>query len=229
MRVGMLSFQPAARVGNPARWREDYGAVTIDAVWNEIERGAGVRLPWRHVQMGDARCNRAAYGIVARGRWTPLLDDRDPRDLRARDLLLEAFGSMDFDRRPAVFAAALARVLVRRPGVVPAAVAWAVRFARRAGLPRLVTGRPRALTFVVHAFMDAEVVAPAWEALERGEISADPEIRAAQERLQACSYVMAHPDDDRLVPGCVQHSVLDQAENERLIRLLPLEARDDAG
>ena len=35
--------------------------------------------------MGDARCNRSAYGVLAGNRWIPLLDDRDPRDLRARD------------------------------------------------------------------------------------------------------------------------------------------------
>src|SRR5260370_27556568 len=32
---GMLSFQPAAYVGNPQRWREDFHRVSIDAVWHE--------------------------------------------------------------------------------------------------------------------------------------------------------------------------------------------------
>jgi hypothetical protein len=35
---------------------------------------------------------------------------------------------------------------------------------------------------------------------------------------------MAHPDRDALVPACVQHAVLDPAENARLARLLPLAA-----
>ncbi|MHB8492343.1 MAG: radical SAM domain-containing protein, partial [Solirubrobacteraceae bacterium] len=82
---GMLSFQPAAYVGNPKRWRDDFHAADIDTVWREIERGAGTRLPWSHLQMGDERCNRAAYGVLAAGRWTPLLDEHDPRDLSARD------------------------------------------------------------------------------------------------------------------------------------------------
>ena len=77
MGYGMLSFQPAAQIGNPRRWREDYTEMTIDAVWREIERGAGTRLPWRHLQMGDERCNRSAYGVLCGRRWTPLLDDRD--------------------------------------------------------------------------------------------------------------------------------------------------------
>jgi len=55
MGFGMMSFQPAAYVGNPKRWREDFHAVSIDSVWREIERGAGTRLPWGHLQMGDER------------------------------------------------------------------------------------------------------------------------------------------------------------------------------
>ena len=222
LRFGMLSFQPAAYVGNPRRWKENFRAVTIDDVWAEIERGVGTRLPWAHLQMGDARCNRSAYGILAGGRWTPILDDRDERDLRVRDRFLDAFGGMDFERAPAALVAAAARVVARHPAVVPAAAGWAARFVRRSGARRLLTGRPRALTFVVHAFMDAEVVKPAWEGLQRGETAGDPRVRAAQERLQACSYAMAHPDEDRLVPACVQHSVLDPQENLVLRRVLPL-------
>jgi hypothetical protein len=222
MGFGMLSFQPAAYVGNPKRWREDFHQVTIDAVWAEIERGAGTRLPWRHLQMGDPRCNRSAYGVLAGGRWTPLLNDRDPRDLRVRDAFLNAFGGMDFDRPRGIVAIALGRVAARHPRIVPLALGWAVRFARRAGLLRLLTGRPRGLTFVVHAFMDADVVRPAWEAIERGAVASDPAVRAAQERLQACSYAMAHPEQGRLVPACVQHAVLDPQENARLKQLLPL-------
>jgi hypothetical protein len=44
----------------------------------------------------------------------------------------------------------------------------------------------------------------------------------AQERLQACSYAMAHPEQDRLVPACVQNAVLDPQENAGLARVLPL-------
>jgi hypothetical protein len=222
MGYGMLSFQPAAFVGNPARWREDFHAVTMDSVWAEIERGAGTRLPWRHLQMGDERCNRSAYGVRVAGRWIPLLDDRDERDLRARDAFLESFGGMDFDRPAGMLALAILRVLAPRPRLLPTALGWAARFTRRAGPWALLTGHPRGLTFVVHAFMDADVVGPAWEAMQRGETPTDPAIVAAQERLQACSYAMAHPDDGRLVPACVQHSVLDPQENAHLAQRLPI-------
>ncbi len=47
-------------------------------------------------------------------------------------------------------------------------------------------------------------------------------LRATQERLQACSYAMAHPETGELVPACVQHGVLDPGENVALRALLPL-------
>jgi hypothetical protein len=50
----------------------------------------------------------------------------------------------------------------------------------------------------------------------------DPVLVETVERLGACSYAMAHPETGRLVPACVQHSVLDPAENSALARLLPL-------
>jgi hypothetical protein len=78
----------------------------------------------------------------------------------------------------------------------------------------------------MHSFMDASVVRPAWELLQRGETSEDPKIVEAQERLQACSYAMAHPESGTLVPACAQHSVLDPLENRRLQALLP--AREPA-
>jgi hypothetical protein len=172
--------------------------------------------------MGDPRCNRSAYGLLACGRWTPILDDRDRRDLRARDAFLNAFGGMDFDRPRVALTIAVGRLLARHPRIIPLGLGWATRFVRRAGLVRLLIGRPRGLTFVVHAFMDADVVRPAWEALQRGEVASEPAVRAAQERLEACSYAMAHPAEDSLVPACVQHAVLDPGENAQLERLLPL-------
>ena len=213
----MLSFQPAAYVGNPARWRERFEDVTIDSVWDEIERGLGTRLPWRALQMGDERCNRSAYGLLVGERWLPLVDDRNAADLRTRDVFMQAFGSMDFDRPRAHAAGAVARVVARRPSVAAHALGWAARFVRRAGPLALLRHRARPLTLVVHAFMNAREVAPAWELMQRGEIAQDPKVREAQQRLQACSYAMAHPETGELVPACVQHSVLDPRENLRLI------------
>ena len=71
MGFDMLSFQPAAFVGDDRRWRENYREVTPDAVWAEVERGMGTRLPWRALQMGDPRCNRTAWGWLVDGRFVP--------------------------------------------------------------------------------------------------------------------------------------------------------------
>ena len=79
------------------------------------------------------------------------------------------------------------------------------------------------MTFVMHSFMDAADVAPAWNLLQQGVLSTEPGIRATQDRLRACVYTMAHPDKDLLVPACAQHSVLDIDENAQLRKLLPLE------
>jgi MoaA/NifB/PqqE/SkfB family radical SAM enzyme len=222
MGFGMLSFQPAAYIGNSNRWRDRYRDVSDDAVWAQIERGVGARLPFRALQMGDERCNRSAYGVLVGRRWVPVFDDHDAADRQAAQAFLETFGGMDFDVPAPTLTVKLIRVIARRPGQIPTAAGWARRFLRRAGVVALLRHRARPLTFVMHSFMDASEVRPAWEALQRGELAADPAIRATQERLQACSYAMAHPDEDTLVPACVQHSVLDPQENIRLSLQLPL-------
>jgi hypothetical protein len=156
-------------------------------------------------------------------RWVPLLDDRVPRDMELRETFFRAFGGMDFDvESKPLLAARLARVFARHPEALAQAAAWAPRFARRAGFANIARNRPQALTFVMHNFMDAAVVRPAWDLMQRGEVAADPDVRAAQERLQACSYAMAHPEADTLVPACAQHSVLDPEENRELVQLLPM-------
>jgi hypothetical protein len=40
---------------------------------------------------------------------------------------------------------------------------------------------------------------------------------------------MAHPDDHRIVPACVQHSLLDPQENARLLQVLPPDPTGGAG
>ena len=215
----MLSFQPAARIGH--RLSTDT-PVSDDDVWEQIELGAQARLPFGVLQVGDPRCNRTVWGLEHGGRYTPLLDDRHAGDLRARDTLMRAFPGVDFGGPRTTRAVRLMRVLARHPGVVPAAIGWAVRTARRVGLFRLARRQTHPLTFVMHNFMDADAVRPAWDMLQRGENSDDPTIAATQERLRACSYLMAHPEQDLLVPACAQHAVFDPDENRVLRDVLPL-------
>jgi hypothetical protein len=72
------------------------------------------------------------------------------------------------------------------------------------------------MSFVMHRFMHATDVAPAWDLEQQGRTSDDPRIRATQERLRACAYSMAQPETGQLVPP---------AENLALRRRLPLVER----
>ncbi len=220
----MLSFQPAAFVGDERRWAEELREIDSDDVWARIEAGFGTRLPFRALQMGDERCNRTAWGWLVAGRFVPVLDDLDGRDLAVRDAFLRSLGGVQVSGVPAsLLALKLLRVVFGNLGALPLALGWARRAVARSGGPlALLRGPVRPLSVVMHVFMDAADVRPAWEAMERGEVATDPRVRATQERLQACSYAMAHPEDDRVVPACVQHGVLDQVENAGLRRLLPI-------
>ncbi len=228
MGYGMLSFQPAAHVGDERRWREDFRAVTPDAVWAQIERGAGARLDPHVFENGDVRCNRTAYGFLLGTRWLALLDGDDPRDLAVRAAFFRHGAGIGFgSTAPADLAFKLLRLVARHPYLLGVAAGWLRRAVRRCGGIRVVvSGRPRPVTFVMHSFMDAAEVAPAWELTQRGVTSDDPAVRGVQERLAACHYAMAHPGRDggpgALVPACVQHGVLDPAENAALAVLLPM-------
>ena len=224
MGFSMFSFQPAAFIGNRNRWKEEYRALEPDAIWARIERGAGARLHFRAEQVGDPRCNRTAHGLHVGERHVPVLDEDDARDARALTDYIEAFGGMDFDapgRR--LLAARAARAVARHPQVLASGSGWARRLVARAGgLRTLRREKISTITYVMHMFMDAAQVRPAWELMQRGERSTDPEILATQERLQACSYAMAHPESDMLVPACAQHAVFDPLENRLLQQLLPV-------
>lgn len=220
---GLFSFQPAAFVGDDRRWRDADGALTGDQVWARIEQGAGTRLPFRALQHGDERCNRTTYGFYVGDRYHPILDDRDPADLAVRDTYQRHLAGITFGLgSPLSLGAKLLRVAAGHPSVPLHFARWAARTVRAVGIRNLLRHGVRPVTFVMHSFMDASVVAPAWEAIQRGEACTEPALAEAQQRLRACSYSMAHPETGELVPACVQHSVLDPVENVALRRLLPL-------
>jgi len=220
---GLFSFQPAAFVGDDRRWHEGYRDTTGDEVWAEVEKGAGTRLPFRALQVGDERCNRTTYGFYVGDDYFPILDDQKPADLAVRDAFIHHLGGVDFSGTPVpLLTVKVARAVVRHPSLVRHFGSWIVRTFREIGPRRLLTRKIRPVTFVMHSFMDAQDVAPAWEAIQRGQESSDPRVADTQVRLRACSCAMAHPETGELVPACVQHSVLDPVENVALRRLLPL-------
>ena len=115
----MFSFQPAAFVGDDRRWHDGYRDISADAVWAQIEAGAGTRLPFRVFQHGDERCNRTAYGFYVGDRWYPILDDENPVDLHVRDVFYRYLGGVNFSGTPIpLLLGKLARVIARHPTVV---------------------------------------------------------------------------------------------------------------
>ena len=228
MPYDMMSFQPAAFIGDDRRWKENFDEVTIDDVWERIEEGVGQRLPWQATQFGDPRCNRSTVGLRVDGTFAALLDPGNAKDLAARDRFLNHFGGMIFGDVPkSILAVKIVRALAAHPGDIAPLVGLARRVIRRGGgFRRLVramhAGRVGFKTFVVHNFMDAAVVAPAWELMKKGVVSDDPALKETQERLGSCMYAMSHPETGELIPACVQHSVLDPVENVGLRRILPL-------
>lgn len=223
----MFSFQPAAYIGNEGRWREGYRDLTSDLVWDEIERGAGTRLPWEAAQVGDTRCNRVTWGAYLGDRYTPLLDDTDPADRRLVETWFDAFPGNFILRAKSLSALRYVRSIARRPGVIPELAAWAGRFGERAGGRLQPWWRLKPVTFVMHRFIDAADTAAAWQHINHGTTSDDPRIIEAEERLRACAYSMGHPESGELVPACVQHGILDPEENRALAQLLPLPTRRD--
>ncbi|MBC7723696.1 MAG: radical SAM domain-containing protein [Burkholderiaceae bacterium] len=234
MPYDMMSFQPAAFIGDDRRWKEDFTEVTIDSVWEQIEEGAGHRIPWKATQFGDPRCNRSTVGMRVDGTFAVLLDADNPKDIAARDRFLEHFGGMIFGDIPKhILTIKIIRAIAGHPGDLAPLVGLASRVVTRAGgLRRMIRAARRGKlgfkTFVVHNFMDAVDVVPAWELMEKGIASDDPKIKETQERLGSCMYAMSHPEDGRLVPACTQHSVLDPIENIGLRKLLPLIGRTAA-
>ena len=226
----MLSFQPAAYIGDERRWSADYSEISIDAVWDEIESGAGRKLPWRAIQFGDPRCNRSMVAIQNKDLLSPLLDPENSKDLVVRDLFLKHFGGMIIGgTSPLILITKIMRRLTRHPGVIFPFAGFIVRTIHGSGglLPVVRAVAKRQInfkTFVVHNFMDAAEVKPAWAMMEKSEISLDPKILETQERLRACIYTMSHPETDRLIPACVQHSVLDPGENLQLLQIRGLGA-----
>jgi hypothetical protein len=198
MGFNMCSFQPAAFVGDERRWREDYRNLGADDVWAKIEEGAGTRLPYRAIQTGDERCNRSAFGYYVGERWFPVLDEHDPADLAARDAFLNDLGGIHWGAPRPLLVVRLLRVLVAHPRLAAMALSWLRRRVRRSGgaiavLHALARHEVVPMTFVMHRFMHADDVAPAWALLEQGVMSEDKAVRETQERLQACFYGMAHP------------------------------------
>eukprot|EP00898_Chlorokybus_atmophyticus_P001362 jgi/Chlat1/2226/Chrsp17S02777 len=238
LNIRLFSFQPAAYQGDSRRWSSQHNnnnysllsAENGEGVWREIERGAGRRLPYHMMQMGDERCNRSCAGVYVGSIFVPFFDEGDEE---VRDVVIKRLGSFVSGSLWILFVKAV-RAAMANPRDAAVALRWVGSFVQRAGgVHAIFRHGVKPVTFVMHRFMDAEVVVRAWDALEKGVVlvggdedgGGDESVRLlkeTQERLQACSYLMAHPGSGRCVPACVQHAVYDVHENRALAELLPL-------
>lgn len=228
----MLSFQPAALQGDERRWQADFSEVAQNDggdVWDEVEAGAGTKLPFKIFHMGDLRCNRTCMCAIFGDKIVPLFDDDSAADARLRDrVVVKHFGNIVL--RPLDYKLKVARFILTRFWLLPEVGLWLLRFVKRAGGLRVVLGhRLKLLTFVMHRFMDAGNVERAWDMMEQGVTADDAragdagkQVKETIERLSACSYGMARVGEGRIVPACVQHSVYDPGENKNLANELPL-------
>ncbi len=218
----MFSFQPAAYIGNEARWSTGYRELTSELVWGEVEAGTGTRLPFEAMRVGDLRCNRVTWGAWLGDTYVPLLDDKDPRDQAMAEAWIETFPGNFIRREKGETGVRIARSLASNPKFVVDAARWAGRFAKRGGGAKQRWWDAKAVTYVMHQFIDAADTADGWQHILAGTRATEPRILEAQERLEACAYSMGHPETDQLVPACVQHGVLDAEENRQLVELLPI-------
>jgi MoaA/NifB/PqqE/SkfB family radical SAM enzyme len=221
---GLISFQPAAHVGDDRRWDPHMRDLDPDDVWRRIEEGLGSPLPSTDIQVGHPSCNRSAFGWMVGSAWIPAVAPGDSRDLKARDACFSTLGGVQFgDTALPLLLIRLLRLTLTHPSSVPITLGWLRRALRRSGgVMHVLRHRPRPLTVVMHMFMDAELADRAWQVIDEVDTDAEPEVAEAVDRLRSCAYSMAHPELGRMVPACVQHAVLDPPVNAELRRTLPL-------
>ena len=196
-----------------------------DAVWAQIERGAGTRLDFRALRDRRRAVQPDHLRLLRRRRWFPFLDDRDPRGPRRFAMCSSATSAGSASPAP-LCPASRPRWRAWWPATRPPQCGPRWRPAPHAPSGCggcCATGRgSRPVTFVMHYFMDADGRRPGLAADATGGAAATRGPRETQERLAACHYAMAHPETGTLVPACVQHGVLDPGENAALRTLLPI-------
>ena len=202
----MISFQPVAQVG---RTEGGYGGgVSVDALWDVIAWGLGVRGADRvrrlAVWFGHSGCNRMVNGVVvtrgATSRFHGLRDADDATDVRVVDGFLERFGGISFRLdRAAERVARLLGVVRAAPRFVLGNLApYALHWLRRVGDGRAARGawrlatraaRVRPLVIVSHHFMSP----------------AELETPDGRERLAHCVFRV--PLDGNLVSMCAVNAL----------------------
>ena len=191
--------------------------VSPDAVWREIERGAEARLHWRAVQVGDQRCNRTDPARSSVTAMSPCSTRTTPATP----------GCCASSWRPSAAWTSRPRARCSRSArLAPSRAAQACCRPPSGGHRGPGTGRrtpwaprrPAASRHVRHALLHgcASRAPGLGSAAKSATAATDPD-RSARHRSD-CRRARTRWRIQRtgtLVPACVQHAVLDPAENAR--------------
>ncbi len=189
--VRFASFQLQADTGRGVLGGHG-GVVNTAAVAAALRDGSGVHMGFNVLAAGHAACNQAAVLLVVNGRAYDAF-----ADVAFVQRFMRETAALRIDRRtPAQGLKSLALALLRRPALLLATAAWALRLAWRAKWDLLAAhGRVAKLTFFSHNFMDAS-------ALEA-------------ERIDACVFMAITQD------GPISMCAFNARRDDFLLRPLP--------
>ncbi|MGH8477508.1 MAG: radical SAM protein [Methylococcales bacterium] len=150
-RVKLASFQLQADIGRGVLRERDF-IISQETVWAQIEKGAGVRIPFDSPVIGHSKCNKYGYLFEANGRlfnaWT---EDDFVIDLINRS------GDVQFSRKSnlqAIWAAVY--LLACNPDLWIRGLRWLGHLAWQMKWDILkARGKVNKISFVTHNFMDA--------------------------------------------------------------------------
>ncbi len=149
--VRFASFQLQAATGRGVLGGRE-GALDNDSVAAALRQGAGTDLGFNGLAAGHQACNQSAVMLLVNGRAYDAFADKP----FIRRFMRET-AHLRIDRRtPGQGLRSLALALLRRPGLMVAALGWLGRMAWRARADLWAArGRVGKLTFFTHNFMDA--------------------------------------------------------------------------
>lgn len=168
--VGMASFQLQADTGRGELRARDQ-IISLETVWEQIERGAGIKVTHESVRIGHPRCHRYGLTMEANGNLYDFFDDGD-----FFVTLMKATHDLNLDRtRPWKVVLGLTKWLLSHPGFLLPGVKFVGRkLWEMRGDWLKARGKVHKLTFFSQNFMDAS-------ALEA-------------ERIHACSFMVMTGD-----------------------------------
>ena len=220
---GCCRSSPPRYVGDDRRWREEYRGRR-----REPGRGVGRRSSAAPAPGWTTGCSRTATcaataprtastsgdaGCRSSTRTTPATSRSARRS--SGPCAESAFGGTP----PALLVVKLLRLVAAQPRVlVDRARLGGAQRPAGSGSRRCCVRASAPVTFVMHQFMDAADVAPAWELMQRGQSAATTRGCARPRSGWPPATTRWAPETGTLVPACVQHGVLDPGENAALRR-----------